>query len=82
MENPIEESGAASMKAMDTWLTDQLKARAQIQKQSRLYREEMSHHQRDKGYGNEDGSSWKKKGKGKAKAKSGASSSGAGAGDS
>ena len=52
MENPIEESGAASMKAMDTWLTDQLKARAQIQKQSRLYREEMSHHQRDKGYGN------------------------------
>lgn len=85
MENPIEETGSAATKSMDVWLTDQLKARAQIQKQSRLFREELSYQRRDRGQpaGEEDNPNpgWRRK-KPKAKAKSGAGSGGAGAGDS
>eukprot|EP00438_Fugacium_kawagutii_P022823 Skav218923 [mRNA] locus=scaffold2031:18320:23007:+ [translate_table: standard] len=43
MESPLQESGAATTKALDTWLTEQLKSKSQIQKQARLYREEFGH---------------------------------------
>ena len=84
MENPLTESGAASTKAVDAWLTEQLKSRAQIQKQTRLYREEMSYGARDKGASagaDDGGSSWRSRKTKKAKAKPGASSGGAGAVD-
>ena len=83
MENPLGESRAAATKALDSWLTEQLKSKAQIQKQARLFREEMSFGSRGKGYatGTEDTLAWKAKRKAKAKAKSGAASSGGGAGD-
>ena len=82
LENPLEESGAATTRTMDTWLTEQLKARAQIQKPARLFREEMSYGQRDKGAaaGSEENPAWRRRGKNaKAKAKSSAGPERAGA---
>lgn len=81
MESPLNTSGSARTRELDLWLTDRLKEKAQIQKQTRLFREEHSYSSRDKGSNvqSEDsgggGGSWRKKKK--AKAKSGPSASGA-----
>lgn len=74
MESPISESGAAHTKALDSWLTDRLKERANIQKQSRLYREEQSLAARPKGGAppDADQAGWRRRAKAKAKAKSSA----------
>jgi hypothetical protein len=86
MENPVTEGGAATTRALDQWLTEQLKAKAQIQKQTRLYKEEVGYGHRDRGGlegGEGSGAGWRsrKKANAKAKAKAGAGSGGAGAGD-
>jgi hypothetical protein len=86
MENPVTEGGAATTRALDQWLTEQLKAKAQIQKQTRLYKEEVGYGHRDRGGlegGEGSGGGWRsrKKANAKAKAKAGAGSGGAGAGD-
>lgn len=41
-EAPITSSGSAAVSAMSSWITDKLKERANIQKQSRLFKEEFS----------------------------------------
>eukprot|EP00435_Cladocopium_sp_Y103_P054849 s429_g18.t1 len=81
----LTQTGAASTRALDLWLTEQLKEKAQIQKQTRLFREEMGHGTRGQNQQHEDGASgsggvsWRRKAKkAAAKAKSaGAQSSGA-----
>ena len=45
-EAPINQSGAAQVAAMNTWITERLKERANIQKQSRLYKEEHGKNRR------------------------------------
>ena len=40
-EAPITSSGSAAVSAMSSWITDKLKERANIQKQSRLFKEEF-----------------------------------------
>ena len=42
LENPISEGGAAATRSLDDWVTSRLKEKAQIAKQTRLYREEHS----------------------------------------
>ena len=82
MESPISESGAAHTKALDSWLTDRLKERAHIQKQSRLYREEQSLASKPKsGAPAPDGDpgGWRRRAKAKPKAKSGAGGASSGA---
>ena len=60
MEATITDSGSAATKQLDTWLTDRLKERANIQKQARLAREEASH--AAKGRKEKEGDKeWKKK---------------------
>lgn len=84
MESPITSGGSASTRAVDSWLTDRLKEKAQIQKQARLYREEMSHGARDKGssFQGDDadgpGGKWRRKKK-TPKPKAGAGAGGSGA---
>ena len=84
MESPITSGGSASTRALDSWLTDRLKEKAQIQKQARLYREEMSYGARDKGssYHGDDadgpGGKWRRKKK-TPKPKAGAGAGGSGA---
>lgn len=73
MESPISEGGSAQTKALDNWLTDRLKERANIQKQSRLFREEQSLSSKPKGgTPDPDQPGWRRRGKPKAKAKSSA----------
>lgn len=88
MESPLSTTGAATTRSLDLWLTDRLKEKAQIQKQTRLYREEMGHGNRSSAVASDDpgapggGGGWRRKNK-KAAAKSkGAGNQGAGAGDS
>ena len=84
MESPISQSGTASTRALDTWLTSRLKEKASIQKQTRLYREEMAHKTKDKSgggsYEDQGQGSWRRR-RPKAKAKQGAGAGGTGAGD-
>ena len=56
MESPIADTGKATTKAVTTWLTERLKEQAGIQKQARLYREEMSKSSTDKGESTATGS--------------------------
>lgn len=80
LEAPISDSGAASTRALDDRVTSRLKERAQIAKQTRLYREENSHGSKGKGAGggaNDASEGWKKKRRAKAKASAGAEGSGA-----
>lgn len=85
MEAPISVGGAASVRAVDTWLTARLKEQANIQKQTRLYREEQAMKYKDKtgggGGGDDQPSAWRRKNRPKAKAKSGPSASGGVAGE-
>ena len=88
MESPLTQTGAASTRALDLWLTDRLKEKAQIQKQTRLFREEMGHgtrgqnQQQDDGATGSGGGGWRRKAKkAAAKAKS-AGAQGSGAVDS
>eukprot|EP00438_Fugacium_kawagutii_P013890 Skav219729 [mRNA] locus=scaffold301:281463:306630:- [translate_table: standard] len=76
LENPVSEQGAASTRNLDTWVTDRLKEKANIQKQSRLYREEKSHSSRRPGAADDsqEAGGWRRRGKAKAKAKSGSTS--------
>lgn len=84
MESPISQSGTASTRALDTWLTSRLKEKASIQKHTRLYREEMAHKTKDKSGGapveDQGQGSWRRR-RPKAKAKQGAGAGGTGAGD-
>lgn len=82
LENPVDATGSASTRALDAWVTDRLKERANIQKQSRLFKEEMSHQSKSKGVsveqdGGGGGVPWRKR-RPKAKAKTGAGQAGAG----
>ena len=62
-ETPVTSQGQAVTTAMNLWITERLKERAQIQKQSRLFREELQ--KKGKKGGDEDeeegGKRWKKK---------------------
>ena len=82
MESPITSKGAASTKALDTWLTSRLKEQANIQKQARLYREEVA--QRSKASASQgdesQGAGWRRR-RPKGKAKASASAGGTGAGE-
>lgn len=66
-EAPVTTGGAAHVASMSSWITEKLKERANIQKQSRLFREEQS---KKKGGGKGDqgedggGQRWRKKTKG------------------
>ena len=81
LENPVSDGGSAQTKNLDTWVTDRLKERANIQKQARLFREEQSLASKSKGttVDDQDGGSWRRR-KVKPKAKSGAGASSSGAG--
>lgn len=72
LESPVSEFGSASTRALDTWVTERLKERSNIQKQARLFREEMSMLAgRTAAPSTEpEGNPWRKR-KPKAKAKSG-----------
>lgn len=79
-EAPVSSSGQARTAGMSLWITEKLKERAQIQKQSRLYREEFNRKGGKKlGQDEEDegGKRWRKKkaNKGKGQDGGGASSS-------
>lgn len=81
LENPLTESGAASTRRLDEWVTGRLKERAQIAKS--LYKEEVSHASKGRGSGADgagDTGAGKKKSKGKGK--TGANPSGGGAAES
>ena len=80
LENPVSDSGAASTRNLDDWVTERLKEKANIQKQARLFREEVSHAGRGKAGGADgDGGPWRRKAKAKAKSGGGANAT---AGDS
>ena len=73
LENPISEGGAAATRSLDDWVTARLKEKAQIAKQTRLYREEHSLGSRTQstGGGGEDVGNpggWRKKKKAQPKA--------------
>ena len=78
-EAPITSQGQAYVSSISTWVTDRLKEKAQIQKQTRLFREEFNRRPGRAG-GTEDGDGgnpskrWKKK-KGSGKDGGGASGS-------
>lgn len=79
LENPVSDSGAASTRNLDAWVTEKLKEKANIQKQARLFREEVSHSSRAKAGGaDSEGGPWRRKPKAKAKG----GGAGATAGDS
>ena len=86
MEAPLTSPGSASTRGLDLWLTERLKEKAQIQKQARLFKEEMGRGSKSSGAvqgedaGSGGGGGWRRKKKAAAKAK-GASSSTAGAGE-
>ena len=88
MEAPLTQTGAASTRALDLWLTDRLKEKAQIQKQARLFREEMGHgnkgqgSQQEDGPGGQSGGGWRRKAKKAAAKAKGAGQSGSGAAES
>ena len=66
-EAPVSSGGAAHVASMSSWITEKLKEKANIQKQSRLFREEQSKRKGGgKGDPGEDGGAqrWKKKNKG------------------
>lgn len=87
MEAPLTATGSASTRSLDLWLTERLKEKAQIQKQSRLFREEMGHGTRGGASASDDtgapggGGGWRRKKKAAAKSKS-AGAQNAGAADS
>ena len=41
LESPVDATGKASASSVEHWLTDRLKSKAQIHKQTRLYKEEF-----------------------------------------
>lgn len=53
--NPIAVKGQAYLSFVTTWMTDRLKERAQIQKQSRLYPEDVGRRGAEKLDGGEEG---------------------------
>ena len=79
LDNPLTEGGAANTRALDEWVTSRLKEKAQIAKQNRLYREEVSHAAKGRNTQSADGDQgdgkWRKR-RAKAKARAGAESSG------
>ena len=84
MEAPLTQTGAAATRSLDLWLTERLKEKAQIQKQARLFREEMGHGNRDKSShqqteesaGSGGGGGWRRKKKTQPKAKAAGQSGG------
>lgn len=82
MESPLTQTGAASTRALDLWFTERLKEKAQIQKQTRLFREEMGHGTRGQNQQHEDGAVGSGGGSWRRKAKKSAGAQGSGAADS
>ena len=81
LENPLNESGGASTRLLDNWITDRLKEKAQIAKQNRLYKEEVSLSSKPKAATDGDAvgaGQWRKRRKPKSKASPGPGGSGAG----
>lgn len=78
-EAPITSQGQAFVSSMSTWVTDRLKEKAQIQKQSRLFREEFHRTSKKTGDQDDDGveKRWNKNKKKKQAAGGGAQSSAA-----
>lgn len=84
MEAPLTQTGAAATRSLDLWLTERLKEKAQIQKQARLFREEMGHGNRERpsqqqseeAAGSGGGGGWRRKKKTQAKAKAAGQSGG------
>lgn len=77
-EAPISAHGSAQVSAMQAWVTERLKERANIAKQSRLFREETGKKPKRGDGDEESGKRWRKpKGKGK---QGGAEASGAAGG--
>ena len=75
-ENPIAATGQAYVSNMTSWITDRLKEKANIQKQSRLFKEEFNKKGKKIGEDDEPGKCWKKKqGKGGSKSSGGADGS-------
>lgn len=62
-EAPISSAGAAQVASMNTWITERLKERANIQKQARLYREETGRKGNKAGHDddNDAGKRWRGK---------------------
>ena len=50
LDAAVSEGSSANTKALDAWVTERLKERANIQKQTRLFREEASLAAKGKGY--------------------------------
>lgn len=76
-EAPITQHGQAQVSSMTTWVTDRLKERAQIQKQSRLFKEEFNEGPKKSAGGDDDDQSggknkWRRKKKGDKSDSSGA----------
>ena len=75
----MSSSGQARTAGMSLWITEKLKERAQIQKQSRQYKEEFNR-KGPKKSGNDDddegGKRWRKKKQGKGKGHDGGGASG------
>lgn len=64
VESPITAHGSVQATAMSSWVTERLKERAQIAKQSRLYREEQAKKPARGGGASEDADDKKRKKKG------------------
>jgi len=81
-ESPISAHGTAQVNAMNSWITEKLKERANIQKQSRLSREEFRKGGNKPGKADDDdesGGRWRQK---KNKKSKGQNDGGGGAGGS
>lgn len=79
LEVAISDGGSANTRALDSWVTEKLKERANIQKQARLFKEESSLASKGKGSAVDDPEAvggWRRR-RPKPKAKPGASSGGA-----
>lgn len=81
-ESPITMQGAAYVSNMSTWITDRLKEKANIQKQSRLFKEEFGRGAKKTASDDnpEGGKRWRKQGKGRGKGEASGGASGS-AGD-
>eukprot|EP00435_Cladocopium_sp_Y103_P014337 s2772_g3.t1 len=81
VEAPVSASGAAHVATVNSWVTERLKERAQIQKQARLFKEEQAKKKGGGGGGDQEdeGKRWKKR-QAKAKANPGGGAQGSAAG--
>ena len=69
LEDTIGVTGEANTTAFNSWLSTKLKEKAQVAKQTRLYKEEFRHQSSDSAAKSQGDPSQKGRGKGKSKAK-------------